>query len=77
MQCFIKQLQVPSLIPSGPLETCVSPGDEQDARTARAEVLRLKTASLPPSKSPCSLAVQPQWKWGIPGLQVQTSPAII
>lgn len=26
MQCFIKQLQVPSLIPSGPLETCVSPG---------------------------------------------------
>lgn len=45
------QLQVPSLIPNGPLETYVSPRDEQDARTARAEVLWFKTAPLPPSKT--------------------------
>lgn len=42
---FIKQ--IPSLIPSGHLEAYISPRHEQDARTARAEVLWFKTLSVP------------------------------
>lgn len=60
--CFITQLQVPSLIPSGPLETWVSPRDEQDARTAHVEVLGFKTEPIPCFQVPvpfvCSASVE-------------------
>lgn len=45
--CFIRHLEVPSLIPNGPLEPCVSPRDEQDARPAHVEMLWFRTKCLP------------------------------